>query len=134
MDSQLRRGNFDGDSVREGAGVVRFRVKARHANGPYLSSNDGIRRAMALVRAIGTADAKHVITPVLIEGKTINEVSITCEVRLAAGFGSGDLEEQIASYCKRFDCVAEIKSFHGGYWSGVEDIGTVFQNEEESEI
>lgn len=84
---------------------IRFMVKARNAQGPFLPSGDGMLRAMALVEAISHLKLEeNSIAVTLIEGKNLDQVDICCMAKTAATCGQEYLEDVAEQLCQNFDC------------------------------
>lgn len=140
------------ETGQKACGTVEFKVKARHAKGPFFGSGDGMARAMALVQEIGSlrmdgrrlktveqfeealgggelspmmqkilsAMKQNSLTVTMITGRNVNEVKVTCDVRLIPGFGRNDLEAVLEKLSRKWDCDYEIVSLSGGYESNPE--------------
>lgn len=140
------------ETGQKACGTVEFKVKARHAKGPFFGSGDGMARAMALVQEIGSlrmdgrrlktveqfeealgggelspmmqkilsAMKQNSLTVTMITGRNVNEVKVTCDVRLIPGFGRDDLEAVLKKLSEKWDCEYEIVSLSGGYESNPE--------------
>jgi len=81
--------------------AVMFRVKSQNSKGRYLPDGDGMRRAMALVLELGATR----LTPTLITGRDVSEVTVTCAARPLPG---NDLDSLAAGLCERYGCEYEL--------------------------
>ena len=66
---------------------------------------------------IRTAMKHNTMTVTLISGKNVNEVKVTCDVRLLPGFGREWLEEILQVLAAKWDCEYRIVSLGQGYES-----------------
>lgn len=137
------------ESGQKSCGTVEFTVKARHAKGPFFGSGDGMERAMALVRDIGSRDLGgktldtvklfeeklagaelspmmgkilqamkgNTLTVTMITGRNVNEVTVTCDIRLLPGFGEDSLREILKDLSQKWDCEYTVLSLGKGYES-----------------
>lgn len=146
------------ESGQKSVGTLCFTLPARHGQGPFLPSGDGMLRAMELVQAIGAlqleekllpsarrfsdslkeaaggvpnwraslppalqnilrAIGRNTITVTLVEGTNLNEVTVTCDVRLVPGFDRNYLETVTAPLCEQFDSTCELLHLGEGYES-----------------
>ena len=137
------------ETGQKSCGTVEFTVRARRARGIYLTSGDGMARAMGLAGDIGSLELEgtvldtvrafkdrlgdaqlspmmqkilqamqhNTMTVTMITGRNINEVHVTCDVRLLPGFGREYLETVLDRLCRKWDCEAEILSLGCGYES-----------------
>lgn len=69
-----------------------------------------------ILRAIG----QNTITATMVTGQNINQVTVTCDVRLVPGYGRDYLEAVTQPLCKTFDCECEVVTFNEGYESNCE--------------
>ncbi len=61
---------------------------------------------------------KHnTMTVTMVSGRNVNEVTVTCDVRLLPGFSREDLEEILEALARKWDCTYEILALGRGYES-----------------
>lgn len=137
------------ETGQKSCGTVVFKVKARHAKGPFFGSGDGMVRAMGLARDIGSrnlsgktldtvqyfeeklsgavlspmmekilqAMKQNTLTVTMISGINVNEVTLTCDVRLLPGFSRDYLVSILEELSQKWDCTYEIPALGKGYES-----------------
>ncbi len=69
---------------------------------------------------IRTAMKHNTMTVTMVSGKNVNEVKVTCDVRLLPGFDREWLEGILRDLCARWDCEYRIISLGQGYESRAE--------------
>lgn len=74
-------------------------------------------RLSPMMEKILTAMKHNSMTVTMIEGRSVNEVRVICDVRLLPGFGRDYLEEKLRELAEKWDCRWEILSFGAGYES-----------------
>ena len=70
-----------------------------------------------MMKSILLAMKRNTITVTMIEGKSVNEVKVICDVRLIPGFGRSFLTELLDSLAEKMDCEYRILSLSEGYES-----------------
>lgn len=70
-----------------------------------------------MMKSILLAMKKNTITVTMIEGKSVNEVKVICDVRLIPGFGRSFLTELLDSLAEKTDSEYRILSLSEGYES-----------------
>ncbi len=73
-----------------------------------------------MMKKILTAMKKNTMTVTMIEGKSVNEVRVICDVRLLPGFGREYLEKELQELAEKWDCTWKILSLGEGYESSPE--------------
>ena len=74
-----------------------------------------------MMRSILYAMRHNTLTPTLIQGAGLREVTVTCDVRLLPGFGRADLERIVLPLAEKWGARAEIVSFSAGYESSADE-------------
>lgn len=73
-----------------------------------------------MMKKILSAMKRNSLTVTMITGKSVNEVKVTCDVRLIPGFGEAWLRSVLEELSRKWDCEYEILSLGKGYESDPE--------------
>ena len=98
-------------------------IGSRKLEGRELETVACFREALAgstlspMMEKILQAMQGNTLTVTLISGKSVNEVCVTCDVRLLPGFGREYLTGILEDLARKWDCTYEITSLGQGYES-----------------
>ena len=114
-----------GDGMARAMGLVRD-IGATELSGARLETVRNFEEKMAgaelspVMANILTAMKHNTMTPTVVSGKNVNEVKVTCDVRLLPGFDRAYLQSVLDDLSRKWDCEYKILSFSTGYESDPE--------------
>lgn len=80
----------------------------------------GASELSPMMSRIVTAMKRSTMTVTMISGRNVNEVKVTCDVRLLPGFGESYLRSVLDALAEKWDCDYRIVSLSAGYESSPE--------------
>lgn len=122
--ARLAKGPFfgSGDGMARAMGLVRD-IGASELSGTVLETVRNFEAKMAgaelspVMANILTAMKHNTLTPTVVSGKNVNEVTVTCDVRLLPGFDREYLTTILDDLSRKWDCEYRILSLSTGYES-----------------
>ena len=125
--ARLAKGPFfgSGDGMARAMGLVRD-IGASELSGTVLETVRNFEAKMAgaelspVMANILTAMKHNTLTPTVVSGKNVNEVTVTCDVRLLPGFDREYLTTILDDLSRKWDCEYRILSLSTGYESSPE--------------
>ncbi len=125
--ARLAKGPFfgSGDGMARAMGLVRD-IGASELSGTVLETVRNFEAKMAgaelspVMANILTAMKHNTLTPTVVSGKNVNEVKVTCDVRLLPGFDREYLTAILDDLSRKWDCEYRILSLSTGYESSPE--------------
>lgn len=125
--ARLAKGPFfgSGDGMARAMKLIRD-IGASELSGTVLATVRNFEEKMdgaelsPVMSNILTAMKHNTLTPTVVSGKNVNEVKVTCDVRLLPGFGREYLTTILDDLSRRWDCEYRILSLSAGYESSPE--------------
>lgn len=114
-----------GDGMERAMGLVE-EIGSRSLDGTVLKTVENFEKKLSgaklspMMEKILTAMKKNTMTVTMITGRSVNEVKVTCDVRLLPGFGESWLREVLEELSRKWDCEYAIVSLGQGYESSPE--------------
>lgn len=123
-----------GDGMERAMGLIQD-IGSRTLEGRVLDTVLSFEQKLAgaklspMMEKILLAMKKNTMTVTMVSGRNVNEVRVTCDVRLLPGFGEDYLTEILNALSQKWDCEYTILSLGKGYESSPEgEFMTILEN------